>query len=89
MERTCYINELSTNDINKDVVLIGWVSKKRNLGSLVFIVIRDVSSYPNNNDLMLAADILISDYSGIFFEFGVQNKLMFCFAYDYLFFLLK
>lgn len=43
MERTCYINELSINNINKDVVLIGWVSKKRNLGSLVFIVIRDVS----------------------------------------------
>lgn len=45
--------------------------------------ILNVSNYSNNVDLMMAADILISDYSGIFFEFGVQNKLMYCFAYDY------
>ena len=32
---------------------------------------------------MAIADILISDYSGIFFEFGVQEKPMFCYAYDY------
>lgn len=43
----------------------------------------NVSNYPNNVDLMMVADILISDYSGIFFEFGVQDKPMYCFAYDY------
>lgn len=43
----------------------------------------DVSSYSNNNDLIIASDILISDYSGIFFEFGIQDKPMYCFAYDY------
>ena len=43
----------------------------------------DVSSYPDNMELMIASDILISDYSGIFFEYAVQNKPMFCFAYDY------
>ena len=43
----------------------------------------DMSSYPNNNDLMIASDILISDYSGILTEFGIQNKPMFCYAYDY------
>lgn len=43
----------------------------------------DMSGYPDNNDLMIAADILISDYSGILTEFGVQNKAMFCYAYDY------
>ena len=32
---------------------------------------------------MIAADILVSDYSGIFFEFGVQDKPMYAFAYDY------
>ena len=32
---------------------------------------------------MIAADILISDYSGILTEFGVQKKPMFCYAYDY------
>lgn len=43
----------------------------------------DMSSYSNNNDLMIAADILISDYSGILVEFGIQQKPMFCYAYDY------
>lgn len=43
----------------------------------------DVSSYPDNVDLMIASDILISDYSGIFFEYAVQKKPMFCYAYDY------
>lgn len=45
--------------------------------------VKDVSSYPNNNDLIIASDILISDYSGIFFEYGIQDKPMFCYAYDY------
>ena len=43
----------------------------------------DVSNYQVNTDLMAVADMLISDYSGIFFEFGVQEKPMFCYAYDY------
>lgn len=43
----------------------------------------NVTAYPDNVDLMIASDALISDYSGIFFEFGVQNKPMYCFAYDY------
>lgn len=45
--------------------------------------VMNVCSYPDNVDLMIAADALISDYSGIFFEFGVQDKPMYCFAYDY------
>ena len=44
----------------------------------------DVSNYSDNMELMIAADILISDYSGMFFEFGVQDKPMFCYAYDYI-----
>lgn len=43
----------------------------------------DVSTYPDNTELLILADCLISDYSGIFFEFGVQEKPMYCFAYDY------
>ena len=45
--------------------------------------IRNMSFYPDNVDLMIASDILISDYSGIFFEFAVLNRPMYCFAYDY------
>lgn len=43
----------------------------------------DVSKYPDNVDLMIASDILVSDYSGIFFEFAILNRPMYCFAYDY------
>ena len=37
--------------------------------------LRDVSSYPQLNDLMLVADLLISDYSGIYFDFSVRKEL--------------
>ena len=45
--------------------------------------ILDLSNYEDNTELLIAADILVSDYSGIFFEFGIQDKPMFCYAYDY------
>lgn len=45
--------------------------------------VKEVSSYPNLDDLMLASDILISDYSSIFFDYAIQGKPMFCYAYDY------
>ena len=43
MERTCFNTELSIKDVGKEVTLVGWVSKKRNLGSIVFIDLRDRS----------------------------------------------
>jgi CDP-glycerol glycerophosphotransferase len=45
--------------------------------------INDFSSYSNLNDLMMISDILISDYSSIFFDYSILDKPMFCFAYDY------
>jgi len=44
---------------------------------------KNVSNYPNLNELMIASDILISDYSSIYFDFSIQAKPMICFAYDY------
>ena len=41
MLRSSYNANLSLKDLNKEVTLVGWVSKKRNLGSLVFIDLRD------------------------------------------------
>ena len=43
MERTHHNGDLSIKNVNEDVVLVGWVSKKRNLGSLLFIDLRDRS----------------------------------------------
>lgn len=44
---------------------------------------RDVSDYPDVNELYVAADILISDYSSAFFDYGLLKKPMICYAYDY------
>ena len=45
MYRTHNNGELRLSDVNKEVTLVGWVSKKRNLGSLVFIDLRDRYGY--------------------------------------------
>ena len=43
MNRTCYNTDLSLKDVGREVSLVGWVSKKRNLGALQFIDLRDRS----------------------------------------------
>ena len=40
-KRTHFCGELQIGDVNKEVVLNGWVQKRRNLGSLVFCDLRD------------------------------------------------
>lgn len=45
--------------------------------------VRDYSSYPAVNDLMIASDILITDYSAIAFDYSILCKPIFCYAYDY------
>ena len=43
MERTCRNTALSKADVGKNVTLLGWVSKRRNLGAILFIDLRDRS----------------------------------------------
>lgn len=45
--------------------------------------IKNVSSYTELNELMIVSDILISDYSSIFFDYSILNRPMFSFSYDY------
>lgn len=43
---------------------------------------RDVTDYPDVNDLMLAADVLLTDYSAIRFDWAVTGKPMVFFVAD-------
>lgn len=45
--------------------------------------VRDVSDNPSINDLMIASDILISDYSATIFDYCVLERPIVSFAYDY------
>lgn len=39
--------------------------------------------YPEINDLLIVSDILISDYSSIFFDFALLERPIFSFAFDF------
>ena len=44
---------------------------------------RNMTEYANLNDLFIASDILISDYSSVFFDYSITGKPMLYFTYDY------
>lgn len=44
--------------------------------------VRDVSAYPDTTELLLAADVLVTDYSSVTADFAVTRKPMLFFAYD-------
>jgi CDP-glycerol glycerophosphotransferase len=44
--------------------------------------VHDVSYYPDIRDLYLAADVLVTDYSSVMFDFAVTGKPMVFYAYD-------
>ena len=43
MIRTCFNTDLTINDVGREVTLVGWAQKRRNLGQLLFIDLRDRS----------------------------------------------
>lgn len=45
--------------------------------------VKDYSSYESLNELLIITDVLISDYSSIFFDYSILSKPMLCYAYDY------
>ncbi|HKH18898.1 MAG TPA: CDP-glycerol glycerophosphotransferase family protein [Solirubrobacteraceae bacterium] len=45
-------------------------------------LVRDVSSYPDGTELLLAADILITDYSSMSVDFANTGRPMLFFTYD-------
>ena len=44
--------------------------------------VRDVSSYPEMQELYLASDVLITDYSSVFFDYALLRRPIVFYAYD-------
>ncbi|PJN24578.1 CDP-glycerol glycerophosphotransferase family protein [Kitasatospora sp. CB02891] len=44
--------------------------------------VRDVADYPDVQDLLLVADVLVTDYSSVMFDFAVTGRPMLFFTYD-------
>ena len=57
------------------------VSKVMSIDENEFV--RDMTDYPVLNELFIASDILISDYSSVFFDYSITGKPMLHFTYDY------
>ena len=57
------------------------VAKVMNITENGFI--KNVTMYPTLNELLIASDILISDYSSTFFDYSIMDKPMLHFTYDY------
>jgi CDP-glycerol glycerophosphotransferase len=45
-------------------------------------IVYDVSSYPDIRDLYVSADLLITDYSSVFFDYAILNRPIVFFMYD-------
>lgn len=66
------------------VLLFRAHSRTTNLSKIEFNdFIRDYSNYSDLNDLLIVADILITDYSSVVFDYSILEKPFICFGYDY------
>ena len=78
--RTDYCGNLRLKDVGRKVSLLGWVSKKRNLGSLLFIDLRDREGYIQicvKTDEIALPDIrneYILEVEGVVSKKDVPNK---------------
>ncbi|MDF2613054.1 MAG: aspS [Clostridia bacterium] len=88
LKRTHHCTELSAANVGEEVVVTGWVQRRRNLGQLLFITLRDITgllqlSFSENTEKSLfeKAETLRSEYviavKGIVVSRGVDaNKSM-------------
>lgn len=57
------------------------LSEQLNIQNNEFVM--DVSNYEETSELLIAADMLITDYSSIFFDYALLGKPIFIYAPDY------
>ncbi|HEY9030877.1 MAG TPA: aspartate--tRNA ligase [Kangiella sp.] len=66
--RSHYCGELSKNEVNQSVTLSGWVHRRRDLGGLIFLQVRDRSGLiqvvvdPDFNELFATAEQLRNEF---------------------------
>lgn len=72
------------NALSKDYIILFRahyaVSKVANIKYDNFI--RDATTYENLNELMIASDILVSDYSSIMIDYSILERPIFAYGYD-------
>lgn len=79
MIRTCFNTDLSLKDVGREVTLVGWAAKRRNLGQLLFIDLRDRSGIIQVlvNDTTNVCDIrneYVIEVKGVVSKKDVPNK---------------
>jgi CDP-glycerol glycerophosphotransferase len=88
-DRTELVDYLDVNKLAADLgdgymVLLRAHSRVIRVGSAAKVGagVIDVSTYPNTTDLLLIADIMITDYSSIMFDYAVTGRPMIFFTPD-------
>ena len=76
--------EQLTRDLGDDYVLLlrGHSRTVAHGGSVTLPGVIDVTTYPDITELFLAADVLITDYSSVMFDFSVTRRPMIFFVPD-------
>lgn len=70
LQRTNKCGELSAKDNGKQVVIMGWVHRRRDLGSLIFLQLRDISGISQVVfDTTVCSEELLAKASGIKLEY--------------------
>lgn len=68
LKRTHFCGELTTEDIDKQVIIMGWVHRRRDLGGLIFLDVRDVKGiiqviiHPENINAFNKAEKVRNEY---------------------------
>ena len=78
-DRTNYCGELGLSNVGEEVTIIGWVQRKRNLGSLIFVDLRDRKGIvqvciKDNLDIPDIRNEYILQVTGVVTKKEVENK---------------
>ena len=72
--------------LGDDVVFLirqhGLVRSRVDIPEELGTVVKDVTAYPEIQELFLASDVLVTDYSSVFFDFACLRRPIIFYAYD-------